>query len=447
MTLRPRNSDMNRAPHYLLIDCPGTDRALAFGLRWHALIGSDVTALARSRGRRLRATHYVVAGSPATVAGYGRAPARRGLPWRRAGAGRPSPRLLAAAQLFALRYPDGGHSLVCLPNGQYWLVAAHAGAVLSQTDRLFGSHEDALREQARLLIARPDLAGRDAGEVYAALHAAVDPVAQLVALPSRWQALPRVLRLFLVCLVLSVAAPALWNQIAAPRSRAAPPVSAPLVGPEDQAQARRALLSAIPAHGPAELARLLAGLAKAPLEVQGWALRRAQCDAQAERWMCHAVYARVRPQATNQSLFARLPRGWQVSFNPLEEASLSWRVASQVRSLADLTLPTPLQVDIGVAATLQQLRPAFASIVLAAAVPALPAAAVVAASHVAAPGPGVRARALTLHGPLRSFTLLPGRLGAARWSRLAVNIQPQLRSSLTASTLVAELQGVIYEQE
>lgn len=440
---------MTRAPHYLLIDCPGTGRALAFGLRWQALIGSDVNALARSRGRRLRATHYVVAGSPATVAGYGRATARRGGAWRRAGAGRPAPQSLAAAQLFALRYPDGGHSLVCLPDGQYWLVAAHAGAVLSQTDQLFGSHADALRAHARLLIARPDLTGRDADEVYAALQAAADPVAQLVALPSRWQALPRVLRLFLACLVLSVAAPALWNQIAAPRPRVASPVPAHLDGPEHQAQARLALLRTIPAHGPAELAGLLAGLAKAPLEVQGWALRRAQCDAQAERWLCGAIYARVHPQATNQSLFARLPRGWQVSFKPLEEASLSWWVASQAQSLADLTPPTPLQVDTGLATTLQQLRPAFASIVMAAAVPVLPAATVVAAAatDLASPAPEVRARALTLNGPLRSFTLLPGRLGVVRWSRLAVSIQPQLRSTLTASTLVAELQGVIYEQE
>jgi len=80
---------------------------------------------------------------------------------------------------------------------------------------------------------------------------------------------------------------------------------------------------------------------------------------------------------------------------------------------------------------------------------ALPAAAGMAAASAAAaaPTPAIRSRAITLAGPLRSFALLPGRLGVARWSRLALNIQPQLRSSLAASTLVAELQGVLYEQE
>lgn len=64
---------MNRAPHFLLVPCAGTDRKLALGLRWLVLIGSDASGLARARGRRLRATHVVVGGSPATVAGYGRA--------------------------------------------------------------------------------------------------------------------------------------------------------------------------------------------------------------------------------------------------------------------------------------------------------------------------------------------------------------------------------------
>jgi hypothetical protein len=61
--------------------------------------------------------------------------------------------------------------------------------------------------------------------------------------------------------------------------------------------------------------------------------------------------------------------------------------------------------------------------------------------------PVLRRRALTLHGPLRSMALMPGPVPAARWSRLVVDVQPQLRPSLTASALVAELQGDIYEQE
>ncbi|KAG1439406.1 hypothetical protein G6F57_019423 [Rhizopus arrhizus] len=142
---------MNRAPHFILVDCPGADRKLAFGLSWQVLIGSDVAGLARARGRRLRATHLVVGGSPATVAGYGRARSswRRGSP-ATASRRRHTPHIQAAAQLYALRYPEGGMCLVPLPEGRYWLAAAQDGCVLSQADKVFASHRDALDAHARL---------------------------------------------------------------------------------------------------------------------------------------------------------------------------------------------------------------------------------------------------------------------------------------------------------
>jgi hypothetical protein len=52
-----------------------------------------------------------------------------------------------------------------------------------------------------------------------------------------------------------------------------------------------------------------------------------------------------------------------------------------------------------------------------------------------------------MHGPLRSFALLPGPFETVRWSRLAVNVQPLQRPTLAASTLVAELHGDLYEQD
>ena len=48
---------MERVPPTLLLEVPDTGRSLAFGLRWFALIGSNIPARARSRGRRLRASH------------------------------------------------------------------------------------------------------------------------------------------------------------------------------------------------------------------------------------------------------------------------------------------------------------------------------------------------------------------------------------------------------
>lgn len=452
---------MNRAPQLLLIECPGAERTLAFGLRWFALIGSNVPKLARSRGRRLRATHYVVGGSPAMVAGYGRARGGiRGARFtRRAGAPAATPQ--SAAQLFALLYPEGGHALVRLPDGRHWLVAAHGGAVLSQTDRVFGSLDDAQHEQRALLAQRPFLTELASDQVWSALAQAVDAGAALTALPSRWAELPAALRLFLVCIGLAAVAPPLWNVgvSAFSRTQAAPPE--PVAVRDPVADAYAAMLRATTVHPPTALTRLLASVAALPVQVQGWALRRAHCDAGPQQWDCAAVYARVHPLATNHGLHALLPAGWQVSFKPLEEATLAWRVGSAPVPVAGMTLPSSLHVDTRVAGGLQGLRPAFASVALSPSVPLMPHLSRVPVVQKPAAGqasavqsnpaptgmPVVRRRSLILHGPLRSMALMPGPVSAARWSRLVVNVQSQPRPSLAASALVAELQGELYEHE
>lgn len=448
---------MSRAPELLLIECPGSERMLAFGLRWFALIGSNVPKLARSRGRRLRATHYVVGGSPAMVAGYGRA--RSG--WRRprfahrteAGARAP---VQSAAQLFALAYPEGGHSLVRLQDGRHWLVAAQAGAVLSQSDRVFDSIEAAQQEQRVLLAQRPALREHAADRVWTMLAQAVEPDAALTVLPSRWAELPLALRLFLACIGLAAGAPPLWNAAVDAIRRKAAPEAEPIAVRDPVVDAYAAALSATTLHPPAELMRLLASMAALPVQVQGWALRRAHCDAGPQQWNCAAAYSRVHPLATNHGLHALAPAGWQVSFKPLEDATLAWRVTSMPIRLADTSLPTALQVDTQVAGGLQGLRPAFASVALSPAAPLMPLAARTPATARSDAGqahpalsdmPVVRRRTLVMHGPLRSMAMMPGPVTAARWSRLVVNVQPQPRPSLAASALVAELHGDIYEQE
>lgn len=440
---------MDRLPHTLLLGSPGTGRMLAFGLRWFALIGSNVPALARARGRRMRASHYVVGGALATMAGYGRLrPRRFGVRAERAH-GRGLVHTQSAAQLYALLYPDGGCSLLRLPDGGYWLVAAERGTVLSQTDRVFTAQDDGLREQAALLAQRPALLLREADDVWDALLQAVDPAARLAPLPSRWAELPLVLRLFLACAGLAVVAPALWNALGAQwRARDVPALDDTDIGaPEEDPSLF--LLQSTTAHASSEVARLLVGMGRLPIQVQGWSLTRANCLAEGQRWNCSAAYVRAYPYATNQALHASRPTGWEVSFQPLEAATLSWRMAAGEAPLADLILPTALQVDTQLAAALQRLRPAFSAVVLAAASPLpWPTPPIARGAQVAhRDPPGIRRRVLTLRGPLRSFALLPDVISTARWSRLSLEIQPQPRPSLAASTLIAELQGELYEQE
>ncbi|MGE8635393.1 MAG: hypothetical protein ACN6P8_17770, partial [Achromobacter piechaudii] len=300
---------------------------------------------------------------------------------------------------------------------------------------------------------------------------------------------------FLLCLGLSALAPPIWRATAPYRASSGAAIHAGRPELPERNAAHRAMLGTLAAHRPDEVSRLLRSVGMLPIHVQGWALRRAQCDAGGGAWRCAAVYARATSLATNQQLYERLPAGWQVSFKPLDEATLAWRVASPSISLAQLVLPNALRVDTELVGALQRLRPAFASVMLAPAV-VVPTSAHAAGAAVApavvptslpaspsspasqlpsrsAPGsphtdrnsaPGsaradggavlpqdvahvLRRRALRLQGPLRSLALLPSALAPARWSRLVVDVQAQPKPNLVASTLVAELQGELYEQD
>ncbi|MBB1594903.1 hypothetical protein A9973_12555 [Achromobacter sp. UMC46] len=344
-------------------------------------------------------------------------------------------------------YPEGGLCLIPLPEGRYWLAAAQDGSVLSQADKVFATHSEALHARARLREQRPALPEHDADSVWAALSHAVEPGARLAVLPSRWAAMPFALRFFLICVGLSAAVPPLWHGLSAQRFLREPESLAPEAA--GRVDPYLAMLEGTPTHAPDALFRLLAAVGRLPIQVQGWALRQAQCDAGSRTWSCSARYVRAHPLATNQLLHARLPAGWQVSFKPLDAATLSWRVAADVVPLARLTLPTALRVDTELVAALQRMQPAFVSVALdaAVAVPLLSSQAADPPEPLAPARPPVRRRALRLSGPLRSLALLPGPLPAVRWSRLALHVQPQLQPSLAASTLVAELHGELYEQE
>ncbi|WP_251864492.1 type 4b pilus protein PilO2 [Achromobacter sp. Marseille-Q4962] len=430
---------MQRLPDLSILDCAigaGPGRPLAFGLHWMALIGSNAPALAKARARQLRATHYALGGAPAAVAGFGRARARA----------RQRQAAQAAALVFAQCHPRGGHCILRLPDGRYWLAAARDGTVLSAGDRLYASQAAAESARAQLLSQRPDLAALDPAEVWTRLCAGGDAACRLIPVPSRWSELPWTVRVFLLCLAASALGPWLWHSWNRPAPEdAGTPAADASAGDARQAwdDALSQAMRRLRAHDGSEPGRLIAGLAGVPLSLEGWALRRAHCDAMDAQWRCSAFYARAYPFATNQGLAARRPSGWNLSFNPLEEAVLSWRLAAGERPLSAIALPSGHEVDIRVASVLQTLAPAFSSVSLG-----QPARAAF-AEGIARPAgaPELRARTVSLHGPLRSLVLLSGAFSSARWSRLVLNIQPQARAGLASSMLAAELQGVLYEHD
>lgn len=429
---------MNAEHDCELIDYPDSTRCIVFGLRWFALIGSDVAGKARSRARQARATHYVIGHAQGAVVGCGKLVLKKR---RRT--------LYAAAQLFARAYPD--ENVACLaelPDGKAWVVASLMGAVLAQTDKLYASVEAAMPDWQALLAQRPLLRERDGQTVLDRVMTGIDEQAALVKVRSRWSGLPGPLRVCILALSLTLAAPPItqWiRQYAGPKR-----IEAPLLDPAVAwGQARQALLRRTPIHEVSQLQRAFISLHELPLQVRGWVLRAATCTPEPLHWRCTADYLRVHPMATNASFAQSLPASWMLNFQPLDGVQANWRVSLRTTSLAEINPLLKTEVNTRLVSSLQRALPVFAGIALGEPVRVEVTAPVGPQGEPIEPVepiPKVFRRDLILTGPLRSFSLLGEIAMVAAWSELSLSVIPGRQSTKSQSVLDVQLKGVIYEQ-
>jgi len=407
-------------------------QALVFGLTWFALVGSHIAPMARARARQLKATHYVAGGLRAAAGGCGRIGrrARRG-------------ELYAAGQLYAHLYSEGAvASIAALPDGRHWLIAAQDGAVMSRGDRLYATREAAEQALLALRAERPGLHVHDGGQVLDRLQRETQPGARLLAVDTQWGSLPWPLRAFALGLVGSALLPQAWRQFGG----TAPAAPQAVDSRAAWLAADHAWRQGLRIHAPEALQRVVQSFYGVPLAVRGWTLQRAQCEPASAGWDCAAHFRRTWPEATHAVLAAAAPAGWRAEFIALDHSALRWQVAEPPRTLASLSEP-PASPQVFVSG-LQRVAQAFADVQLGAPAPLeLPAPRDAGGMPVPAPAgmPRVRARTLSVAGPLRSFGVLALHGTAAAWTSLTLRLEPGRTSALAASVLVAHLQGTVYE--
>ena len=401
--------------------------ALVFGLTWFALVGSHVAAMARTRARQLKATHYVTGGLRAAAGGC----ARLGRGVRRG-------ELHAAAQAYAQLHAEGSVcSVLALPDGRHWLVAAQDGAVMSRGDHLYTSREAAEQALRELQAQRPALRLIDDAALLDLMLRSLDAGSRLLPVDTRWGSLPWPVRAGVLGAALFLLAPQAWERW---RTYRAPAPSA-----SDPSAARQAALDAwresVRIHTPADLKRLTESLHRIPLALRGWTLQRIGCEPHGQDWRCAAHYARAQSQATFEAFAAAAPQGLKAEFEALDRSVLRWRVQGASTTLAKVELPRrPPQAFLG---NLQRTYPAFSEIRLG--LPVEPAVAANQAGPNAAGLPGLRTRALSVSGPLRSFGVLALHSTVASWSSFTLRIDAGRPSALAGSVLFAQLQGTVYE--
>ncbi|HEX7748590.1 MAG TPA: hypothetical protein VF445_07560 [Bordetella sp.] len=400
--------------------------ALVFGLTWFALVGSHVAAMARTRARQLKATHYVAGGLRAAAGGC----ARLGRGTRRGD-------LHAAAQAYAQLHAEGSVcSVLALPDGRHWLVAAQDGAVMSRGDHVYASREAAEQALRALQAQRPALRLIDDAALLDLISRSLDAGSRLLPVDTRWGSLPWPVRACALGAALFLLVPQAWERWRVYR--------APAPSASDPVAARQAALDAwresVRIHTPEDLKHLTQSLYRIPLALRGWTLQRISCKPQSQDWQCAAHYARARSQATFEAFSAAAPQGLKAEFEALDRSVLRWRVQGASTTLAKVSLPRrPAQAFLG---NLQRTFPAFSEIRLG--LPVEPA-----AVNQRGPGaaglPGLRTRTLSVSGPLRSFGVLALHSTVASWSSFTLSIDAGRPSALAGSVLLAQLQGTVYE--
>lgn len=433
---------------YLLSSLPGLDAELVLGMRWHTILGSDLPGRARQLARESRASHYAHAAAGVEAVGVvrlARADRRRNKTIRYSG-----------ALAFAGLYPQGRAALcAALPDGRAWLVAVQAGKVLTHTDTVYASMDDAWRALAELL----DRHG-DGMEVYGdhpgargqpfgleALAADLKPDAALKSAGLRWPVLPLPLLVAAAGVLLAFGVRTGWDWH---RGGDAPVAEVEAIDPHAawrDAWAGFASQTQVQSRSSFDL--LLGALAGLPRAIGGWGLRSARCEpAAAGGWVCSADYARDRRGATNASFLAARPAGWQTAWRPLDNAMASFHLAAVATTLDVPHMQTRSWHESRTITALQQIVPAFGGITVGDPVPLRiepPRDRTGAPLPRPASAPSITEQAIALEGPLRSFGLMPAELsGQVSWKAIELHIDPAAEASLNRSRFMAAATGVLY---
>ena len=413
----------------------GLGQPIIFGMNWTAIVGGQAHRLARKRARLLRATHYLFTGAPASTVGCVQLDKQY---FAQSG------RIYSAAALFSTTYPVAAVAcLVPFEEGGCWMVAAHAGAILSQTDRWFADVTAAQLAVEQLRIRFPNLQVHQCVTASAnALPAWVnESCAEHTRLLTNQSARVGVgVRVLLVlCLVLAIVF-GTWLF-----KRPAHELTV-----VDQSPTQRWLESLnnhamqLSVHSFSSLTRLLNDWRRTPFGPNGWQLLRVQCEPVSFEWSCAAQYRRKHRFALNEHLEAVKPADWTLRSIELDRAALTWVVAQAATPLE----LTRLAVPIDWMTALQRLTPLFEHIQIG----------IPSQIHIAAPLDGqgmpiarpnglptLQKRSLSVKGPLRSVTAFQHFPMPIRWRSATLDVGVVSGQDLSRSLLVVQLIGEMYE--
>ncbi len=407
---------------------------ILFGMDWVALVGGSPSQLAKKYIRLYRASLHTAFNSQSTVVGLATEvpPA--------------SAEVIAysAADLFADAYQaETAACLIVMDQGECWMVAAHEGRVLVQTDRWFEDITQAMQAIEAIEQRFPQLRTHTyhLGEQSVMPGWACSPGAQAARLVRSKRFAGRAKPVVIVLSIVAIMLAYLWIS----HVQHEPSATQGEMSANAQYQQWQDILARQPVHGDQEIFNLVAAWNQVPVFPGGWRLARIDCQPETSRWRCMAVFHRAQALATAESLIQSLPAGWRPDFIPLDQASVTFSPGA---------LPQRLDVSKTTSTArwmshLQKIRIAFEHIQVGPAVSMLQQHETL--NHVVSmPGdvptmPSWSKRSLHIRGPLRSIALLKEWDVQGWWRQVSLELRDGDQGAPGKSRFVLTLNGEMYE--
>lgn len=435
------------------------NRTLVFGVDWAPLLGSRTDSVARKKAAELKATHYtVITNNGQTGLGtvkLGRAE-KKEIGKRK---------IFPAAAAFAIFRPMGtAVGFFALEDGRIWLVLSQNGMIRRNGDLIYEDEDTAWKRYHQLQAEAQDPERNGPNwSFYSNLDIAqVEQIAledllnvEIRPFEARNFSLDQLPKPVKVCLWLlmgffavnaALDAYQAWSRdrrLAELRANMQDPEQAWQVAISEEAQHKRVdSLKGVEA--------LYQKLVEIPLDVAGWRLHEAACEAAGMLWQCTGTFLRKGYGATNDQFEAALPKGWKARFDPLGTAQGVWSfsIVGSKTGVAAANLPTREKILRSPVSQLQSILPAFTSIRLPNAEPwnvAMPVDGngkpVSRPSNLAIPG----AIPLLLEGPLRSLSVWEVESTPTAIRKIVIN-RVDAEVKLNSSPLKMTLTGDLYVQ-
>lgn len=388
------------------------ETSLVFGgVAWKPLIGSNLAGQSEKFAVSNKATHFVAAGEHSAAVGTIKLPADKTEDKGR--------NFYSAAAIFAQAHQSG--VLITtqpMPDGRVWVVAAHDGVVVRDTDTLLSDAE------AQALIADIKLRHANAVVIKSEFETVqyLNVKSQLVPVRNAFQKIPTPVKILAAFVVLLMVLDTSWGQYKKYKIRQAQALetSQYFDAHAEWTNALNQWATTVKPDGRVGLINLYLELGNTPPKIGGWNQSEASCTRAPNGWSCSARYE-AGVNATNLSFIQNMPNGWTATWDGLTAAIGSWSVQVERKNIDRAKIQKISDFSLMYISALQRVLPAFKKVTLAS-----PSAVQVSAPQVvinrgqgeelvAVPYPAENTvgielpsvQAFEMEGPLRTMAVLP----------------------------------------